>query len=87
MRCGLWNVEYVDSFPNYVIYPRRIAEDGNRIAVLGHTTGSHLGLPDEEGRQLTVIWLADVAGHAVQVWRILGDTPDRRQELGLAGGG
>jgi hypothetical protein len=30
------------------------------VAVLGHTTGSHLGLPDHEERALSLIWLAEV---------------------------
>ena len=38
----------VNSFPDYVIYPHRIALSGDTVAILGHTTGSHLGLPDEE---------------------------------------
>jgi hypothetical protein len=72
---------YADAFPAYVVYPRQIADEGDRVAVLGYTTGSHLGLPDEEERRLTVIWLADVAGDALRIWRVLEDTPDRRREL------
>src|ERR1700742_803325 len=39
---------YFASFPEYVIYPRRLAERRGRVAILGHTTGSHLGLPDDD---------------------------------------
>lgn len=74
---------YADAFPNYVIHPWRIAEADGRVAVLGHTTGSHLGLPDEEERRLAVIWSADVAGDRVRVWRVLDDSPELRRELGL----
>jgi hypothetical protein len=40
---------YVAAYPRYVIYPQAITEprDGC-VAVIGHTTGSHLGLADEE---------------------------------------
>src|SRR4051794_28983673 len=37
---------YATAFPEYVIYPERIVEHDGQVAVLGHTTGSHLGLPD-----------------------------------------
>ena len=75
---------YASAFPHYVIYPRAIAEPGaSRVAVLGHTTGSHLGLSDQEERRLSVIWLAEVQGGRLRCWRLLEDTPGRRSELGL----
>jgi hypothetical protein len=42
-----WN-GYVTAFPDYVIYPDRIVDHGADVLVLGSTTGSHLGLPDQE---------------------------------------
>src|SRR4051794_11843148 len=39
---------YVSSFPRYVIYPHAIVADGWDVVVLGHTTGSHLCLPDDQ---------------------------------------
>ena len=75
---------YATAFPNYVIYPHQISERGNAIAVLGHTTGSHLGLPDREEDKLTVIWFARVANGRLSLWQILEDDPRRREELGLA---
>jgi ketosteroid isomerase-like protein len=74
---------YATSFPDYVIYPDRIAERAGRVAVLGHTTGSHLGFSDEEEAKLTLIWVARVRGGRVQTWHLLEDTPARRAELGL----
>jgi SnoaL-like domain len=74
---------YLTSYPAYVIYPRRIAGQAGRVGVLGHTTGSHLGLPDERERELTVIWVADVVGGRLATWRVAEDTPDLREELGL----
>ncbi len=75
---------YTSAFPHYVIYPRAIAEPGGgRVAVLGHTTGSHLGLSDQEERRLSVIWLAEVQGGRLRCWRLLEDTPVNRSELGL----
>ena len=74
---------YLTSYPAYVIYPRRIAGHAGRVGVLGHTTGSHLGLPDEQERELTVIWVADVVGGRLATWRVAADTADLREELGL----
>jgi SnoaL-like domain len=75
---------YAAAFPRYVIYPRAITgpRDG-WVAVLGRTTGSHLGLTDLQERALSVIWLAEVRNGQLRCWRLLTDTPDRRSELGL----
>ena len=35
--------DYVSSWPEYLIYPNEIVERGGDVAVIGHTTGSHLG--------------------------------------------
>jgi ketosteroid isomerase-like protein len=74
---------YFAAFPRYRVYVDRIAVEGDRVAVLGHTTGSHLGLPDEEESQLSVIWTADVRDERVASWNILEDSPQTRRELGL----
>jgi hypothetical protein len=74
---------YFAAFPNYLIYPRHIAADGERVAVLGSTTGSHLSLPDDEERGLMVIWTAIVQGGRLTEWRITDDTVEARTELGL----
>ncbi len=69
---------YFDGFPRYVIHPHRIAEQDGSVAILGHTTGSHLGLPDDEERKLTLIWIADTTRGIVTRWRLLEDTPSNR---------
>jgi hypothetical protein len=66
---------YVTSFPEYVICPRHISEAGSQIAVAGTTSGSHLGLPDNEERELGVIWLAEVTGGRLSRWQVAEDTP------------
>jgi hypothetical protein len=60
-----------------------MAETEAGVAILGHTTGSHLGLPDEVEFRLTVIWLADVRDGRVASWSILRDLPETRTRLGL----
>lgn len=74
---------YASNFPAYTISPHQIVERGGVVAVLGHTTGSHLGLPDEEERLLTIIWLAEVTGGKVRSWRLVEDSVERRREFGL----
>ena len=74
---------YARAFPAYTIYPQRVAVRGNQVAILGHTTGSHLGLPDEEESELTLIWLVDVEGERVASWRLVEDTPDHRRAYAL----
>jgi hypothetical protein len=73
---------YATSFPDYVIYPDRLIErsDGE-VLVLGSTTGSHLGLPDEAERRIGVIWRAVVADGRLTLWQVLDDTPETRAEL------
>ena len=74
---------YTNSYPTYVIYPQRIAERAGQVAVLGATTGSHLGLPDEQERRLRVIWVATVADGKLTRWEIAEDTTALRETLGL----
>ena len=74
---------YFSSFPDYVVYPRHISADGPRVAVVGATTGSHLGLPDEEELQLGVIWVAEVAGGRLSLWQVADDTPEARRRHGM----
>ena len=62
---------YFSSFPTYVIYPSAITEMNGTVVVVGTTTGSHLGLPDEEERRISVIWVAEVADGVVASWQIV----------------
>ena len=76
---------YVTAFPDYVIYPDQIVDRGDGVLVLGSTTGSHLGLPDQEERQLEVIWRATVHDGLLTLWQIIEDTPGQRALLKLTG--
>jgi hypothetical protein len=77
-----WN-GYVTAFPDYVIYPDHLVDRGDDVLVLGGTTGSHLGLSDQEERQLKVIWRATVYDGLLALWQIMEDTPGQRALLGL----
>jgi ketosteroid isomerase-like protein len=75
---------YVTAFPDYVIYPYHLMDRSDDVLVLGSTTGSHLGLPDREERQLPVIWRATVRDGMLTLWQVIEDTPRQRALLGLA---
>jgi ketosteroid isomerase-like protein len=75
---------YCGSWPAYVIYPRRMAQTGDTVAILGHTTGSHLGLADEEESQLTLIWLCRERGGRVASWELIEDNATNRSRWQLA---
>ena len=55
-----------------------MAQAGDTVAILGHTTGSHLELPDEKESQMTLIWLCRCAGGKVTAWELIEDTPGNR---------
>jgi len=74
---------YAGAFPDYCIHPHRIAEADGRVAVQGHTTGSHLGLPEAEERGRTLIWIADVVEGALRSWTLVEDSAANRARLGL----
>jgi hypothetical protein len=75
---------YLSSYPDYVIYPHRITEDDGVVAILGHTTGSHLGLPDAEESAEVLIWVATVVEGRVAEWRLVPDDPVARSRHHLA---
>lgn len=76
-------IGYATAFPEYVVYPSLIVDRGAEVIVLGTTTGSHLGLPDDEERKLGVIWRALVDEGALSLWEILDDTADNRTRYGV----
>lgn len=74
---------YFTSYSQYVIYPRRITSHDQSVAVLGHTTGSHLDLPEHEEAELTLIWLATAVDGMVTLWRLTEDNATHRSRYGL----
>ena len=74
---------YFTSFPDYTIHPRAIAEREGTVAVLGHTTGSHLGWADDEERRHTLIWLAVASRGKVRSWTLIEDNRANRDRFGL----
>jgi predicted SnoaL-like aldol condensation-catalyzing enzyme len=76
--------EYLGNCPNYRIYIRQLFAKGDEVIVVGHTTGSHLGLPDEdEFHNEAVIWAATVEDGLLSAWKLYNDTVETRLKLGL----
>jgi hypothetical protein len=75
---------YAGAFPRYRIHPHGVWEAEGQVAVLGHTTGSHLGLPDDQEREMTLIWLAEVVDGAVRSWTLVEDSAESRRRHGLS---
>ncbi len=76
-------IGYFTSFPSYVIHPRHLAADGDRVAMVGTTSGSHLDLPDDEEQLLEVVWVAEVVDGRLASWQIVEDGAELRRGLGL----
>ena len=74
---------YTSTFPDYVLYPHQLVARNAEVIVLGHTTGSHLDLPDEQESGLTLLWRALVRDGRLQLWQLIEDTPDRRVQFGI----
>ena len=72
---------YFAAFPEYVIYPRRVAAEGHLVAVRGRTTGSHLGLADDQEFELSLMWLATVVDGAVDRWQLVADDEANRRRF------
>lgn len=60
-----------------------MAVTGDTAAIVGHTTGSHLALPDEEEAKLTLIWLSEARDGKVLSWTLTEDNPLNRAKWGL----
>jgi hypothetical protein len=74
---------YASSYPDYLILPRRMSEAGSVAGILGHTTGSHLALPDDEESKLTLIWLCELREGKVLRWALVPDNAENRGRFGL----
>lgn len=76
--------EYLDTYKNYKIYIRQIFELDDSIALVGHTTGSHLNLSDEvEFHAEGVIWLVKIIKGKIFYWQIFSDSIENIETLKL----
>lgn len=77
--------EYFSKNPNYQIYIRQLFNKGDDVIVVGHSTGSHLNLPDEEEFiDQSMIWVATVRDGLLTAWRLYPDTVENQLEFDLS---
>ncbi|KPL21527.1 MAG: hypothetical protein AMJ93_09410 [Anaerolineae bacterium SM23_84] len=59
---------YFTPFPDYKIHVRQVLTGGDRVAIIGQTSGSHM--PAEIEARSTVLWIAGLRDGLVCEWRI-----------------
>ena len=74
---------YFTQFPEYMIHLAAAYILGDKVALVGRTTGSHIGQPRHEEFQGTVIWVAETRQGKLKRWQLVDDTPPNRTSLGL----
>ncbi len=75
---------YLESYPDYKIFIREIFNRGEDIAMIGHTTGSHLQISDvDEFHGEGVIWLSREENGKITLWQLYNNTPENRVMLDL----
>jgi hypothetical protein len=76
--------DYINTYVHYRIYIRQIFELEESVAIVGHTTGSHLALSDEvEFHSEGAIWLVKVAQEKITHWQIFSDSIENIKTLRL----
>jgi hypothetical protein len=79
----IWR-DYLSDNPDYKIFVRQAYQSGDRVVLIGHTTGSHLNLPEiVEFHTEGVIWIAHTRDDKVTAWQILEDTLENYKRLAL----
>jgi limonene-1,2-epoxide hydrolase len=71
--------DYFTSYPEYKIHVDRLVTSGNGVAIIGRTTGCHVG-PEVEARW-TVLWTAEVRKGFIAEWRIYSDVEDVQRRI------
>jgi ketosteroid isomerase-like protein len=71
--------DYFASYPEYQIHVDRLIRSGNGVAIVGRTTGSHVG-PEVEARW-TILWTAEVRNNLIAQWRIYSNVKDVRKTI------
>ena len=59
---------YIREFPDYKIHVDHLLRGGKGVAIVGHTTGSHVPADIEEKEVL--VWTAELADGLISEWRI-----------------
>jgi ketosteroid isomerase-like protein len=70
---------YFRDYSNYKIHVKHIIMSGKGAAIIGETTGCHVG-PKVE-RAWTILWTAEVRDDLLSEWRIYSDVHEVREKL------
>jgi len=77
---------YFDLCPEYMIHVHHVHVQGDVAALVGSTTGSHLGQPRLVEIRDPLIFAAEVREGKVAVWALHHLTDENRERFGIAGG-
>lgn len=81
-----WQV-YLEKYPEYRIFINRIIQNDKEIYLIGHTTGSHLELPEDvEFITEGVIWKSVVEEGKIITWQLYKDTLQNYEMINLNNG-
>ena len=70
---------YFRDYSDYEIHVKHIIISGNGAAIIGETTGCHVG-PEVE-KVWTILWTAEVRDSLLSEWRIYSDVHEVRERL------
>lgn len=77
--------DYLENYPDYKIFLNRIFQIGEEIYLIGHTTGSHLNLPEDvEFITEGVIWKSVVKSGKIVKWQLFKDTLQNFEMINLS---
>jgi ketosteroid isomerase-like protein len=71
--------DYFASYPEYKIHVNKVINSGNGVAIIGRTTGSHVGSKVEA--RWTILWTAKVREGLIAEWHIYSDVEEVRHTL------
>lgn len=69
---------FFDAFPGYANHVERSVVSGDRVALAGRSVRHEPALTGP------TLWTAHVVGERVAEWRVLDDTPENRDAVGLS---
>ncbi|MFW9889758.1 MAG: nuclear transport factor 2 family protein [Candidatus Thorarchaeota archaeon] len=69
---------YFENYPEYKIHIDHLLDGGNGVAIIGRTTGCHVG-PKVE-KNWTILWIAQVRGDLIAEWRIYSNVHEIREK-------
>ena len=72
---------YFENYPEYKIHIDHLVNGGIGVAIIGKTTGCHVG-PKVE-KNWTILWIAQVRGNLIAEWRIYSDVHEIREKANI----